>query len=135
MAGEVEVRYVHRVKFSEPAGHWVKASSWDFAWDLDSGLKTLDRPNIPRLLPSVRMRAGKSTGEIAQPAFGNDEKWKTVASIYLPDLPNKVGGIVVKAQCGGDRDGNDYRFHLVEYMVKPVAKDERYNIPGFGQFA
>lgn len=67
---------------------WIKFSpdlteshGWDLAWDLDKPLKIADRPNVPRVLPAIRLR---SDGKPALEHDGSlDRKAKTIASIYL----------------------------------------------------
>ncbi|ATW58068.1 hypothetical protein CNR34_00135 [Pseudomonas phage nickie] len=81
---------------------------WDLAYDLDGYMKTIDRPNVPRLLPHIRLN------KEGHPATAQDDtgrkKEKTLASLYVPEM-NRV----VKAVYDPSYEDPDYRYRLMVY--------------------
>jgi hypothetical protein len=101
---------MHRIRFDEAL---MKQAGWDLAWDLDGHMKTLDRPDVPRLLPSIRFKAnGFPACAMAEGDPNGRPEPKTLASIYLPKLDRVV-------KCIYDPNYRDeiYRWRLIEYDV------------------
>lgn len=95
---------IHKITFSRV----LKTHGWDLAYDLDSHMKTIDRPGVPRILPFIRLN------NEGHPAVGINEETgrqhpKTLASLFCP------GFCVVKAVYDPNYEDVNRRYRLVQY--------------------
>ncbi|QOC57990.1 hypothetical protein phiK7B1_135 [Pseudomonas phage phiK7B1] len=103
----------HKITFSDV----LKTHGWDLAYDLDGYMKTIDRPNVPRLLPHIRLNREGHPATATHEENGRQIP-KTLASVYFEDF------CVVKCIYDPNFEDVDYRYRLVRFS------DPEKNRPG-----
>lgn len=94
----------HKITFSEV----LKTHGWDLAYDLDGYMKTIDRPDVPRLRPHIRLNMHGHPATAVHEENGRQIP-VTLASVYFPNF------CVVKAIYDPNYGDVDYRYRLVKY--------------------
>lgn len=107
----------HKITFSEV----LKTHGWDLAYDLDGYMKTIERANVPRLLPHIRLNVEGHPAVATHEESGRQIP-KTLASVYFPDFA------VVKCIYDPNYNDVDFRYRLVRYKdpegTRPGTLDE-----------
>lgn len=86
---------------------------WDLAYDLDGYMKTIDRPNVPRISPTIRLTKEGHPATTRHETTGRRIE-KTLASIYFPEMKGAI-----KVIYDPNFEDVDYRYRVVRYAFDP----------------
>lgn len=95
----------HKITFDKALSN----GGWDLAYDLDGYMKTIDRPDVPRLLPHIRLNKHGHPATATHEENGRQIP-KTLASIYFPQH-----NWIVKAIYDPNYQDPNYRYKLERY--------------------
>lgn len=92
---------------------------WDIAWNVDNLIKAADRPNVPRVIPVIRLDVNGYPVYTRHPVTGREQE-RVLAAIYIPNQSMMVVAVYDPTY----KDPN-YRYRLQQHDTDSYGITQR----------